>query len=262
MDYNDILFEVDGHVARITINRPEVLNAFTSDTMQEIIDALHRCAKDKTVGAVVLTGAGEKSFSAGGDVKWEHAGGIEAMFDYYLDVHNAMRLCLKPIIARVNGYAIGGGHHLAYFCDLTVAADHAVFGQNGPRVGSPADSFIVSYLVRVVGAKRAREIWYTCRRYTAQQALEWGLVNTVVPLAELDDEVQRLCDEILKSSPTCLAILKASFEKEFDYLREPTFSIQRQIAPDYFDTDEPREGQRAFLEKREPNFNKYRVNSA
>lgn len=257
--FNDIIYEKSDHVATITINRPQVLNAFTNDTLAEMIDAFHDASIDDSIGVVVLTGAGEKAFSSGGDVRWERDGGIRALHDHFLDFHNAMRLCLKPIIARVNGYAIGGGHHLAYFCDLTVAADHAVFGQNGPRVGSPADSYIVSYLVRVVGAKRAREIWYTCRRYDAQTALDWGLANSVVPMADLDAEVQRYCDDILASSPTCISILKASFEREYDYLREPPFSVQRMIAPRYFLEGEVLEGQNAFLEKRKPDFNKYRV---
>lgn len=258
MDFQDILYEKTDQVARITINRPQKLNAFTARTLNEMIDAFHDAALDRTVGVVVLTGAGEKAFSSGGDVSWEQEGGIEATFDRFPDVHNAMRHCLKPIIARVNGYAIGGGHHLAYFCDLTIAAEHAVFGQNGPRVGSPADVHLVSYLVWIVGAKRAREIWYTCRRYDARKALDFGLVNAVVPMADLDAEVNRWCQEILEKSPTCLSILKASFERDFDQFRDHPFAMQRLIAPHYFQTDEPKEGMRAFLEKRQPDFRKFR----
>lgn len=257
MTYQDLFYDVSGHVARITINRPEVLNAMRRQTIEELIDALHRCALDDSVGVVVLTGAGERSFCSGGDVKWEADGGIEENYDRYLDFHSALRNCLKPVIARVNGYAIGGGHHLAYFCDLTIAADHAVFGQNGPRVGSPIDGFVVSYLVRVVGAKRAREMWYLCRRYSAAQALEWGLVNAVVPMSELDAEVDRWCQELLAISPTCLKILKASFEREYEYLRDQPFSIQRLVAPKFLLSEEIREGQQAFLEKRQPDFQRF-----
>jgi dihydroxynaphthoic acid synthetase len=258
VDFKDILYEKKDQVARITINRPDKMNAFTARTLDEMIDAFHDAARDRTVGVVVLTGAGERAFCAGGDVSWEEGGGIQGTFDRFPDVHNAIRHCLKPVIARVNGYAIGGGHHLAYFCDLTVAAEHAVFGQNGPRVGSPADGHLVSYLVWVVGAKRAREIWYTCRRYPAAKALEWGLANAVVPMKDLDGEVDRWCEEILDKSPTCLKILKASFERDFDRFRDHPFDLQRMIAPDYFDTDEPKEGMRAFLEKRQPDFRKFR----
>ena len=257
MTYTDLLFDVSDHIARITINRPEVLNALRRQTVEELIEALHRCARDDSVGVVVLTGAGERAFCSGGDLKWEASGGIEENYDRYLDFHSALRHCLKPIIARINGYAIGGGHHLAYFCDLSLAADHAIFGQNGPRVGSPIDGFIASYLVRVVGAKRAREIWYLCRRYTAAQALEWGLVNAVVPLADLDAEVDRWCQELLEISPTCLKILKASFEREYEYLRDQPFSIQRMVAPRFVDSEEIREGQRAFFEKRKHDFRKF-----
>ncbi len=258
MDFRDVIYEKRDQVARITINRPETLNAFTARTLGELIDAFHDASLDRTVGVVVLTGAGEKAFSSGGDVSWEQEGGIQGTYDRFPDVHNAMRHCLKPIIARVNGYAIGGGHHLAYFCDLTIAAEHAVFGQNGPRVGSPADVHLVTYLVWIVGAKRAREIWYTCRRYDAKKALEWGLVNAVVPRAELDAEVDRWCREILDKSPTCLSILKASFERDFDLFRDHPFAMQRLVAPHYFESEEPKEGMRAFLEKRQPDFRKFR----
>ncbi|MBX6379037.1 MAG: enoyl-CoA hydratase/isomerase family protein [Clostridia bacterium] len=258
MGFQDILYEKKNGVARITINRPHVLNAFTNVTMLEMVQAFNDAAIDDSVGVVVLTGAGDRAFCSGGDVKWELERGTREMYDHVIDLHNAMRLCLKPVIARINGYAIGGGHHLAYFCDLSIAAEHAIFGQNGPRVGSPADGFIVSYLVRVVGAKKAREIWYLCRRYTAQEALQMGLVNAVVPYEKLDEEVDRWCEEILEKSPTCISILKASFEHEIDYMREPLFSIQRQIAPKFFETEEPYEGARAFLEKRPPNFRRFR----
>jgi dihydroxynaphthoic acid synthetase len=256
--FQDILYEKKDGVATITINRPQVLNAFTDNTLFELIRAFNKAGEDHSVGVVVLTGAGDRAFSAGGDVKWEKDGGQKAYYEVQPDVHYAMRMCLKPIIAKVKGYAIGGGHHIAYFCDLTIAADNAVFGQNGPRVGSPADTFIVSYLARIVGQKKAREIWYLCRRYNAQEALAMGLANSVVPLAEIDDEVDRWCQEILEKSPTCLRILKQSFEAENDLFRTPLFHHQRLLAPEFLESPENREGQIAFLEKRPPDFSPFR----
>ncbi|MBI3031814.1 MAG: enoyl-CoA hydratase/isomerase family protein, partial [Candidatus Rokubacteria bacterium] len=213
--YQDILYELKGHVARITINRPKQYNAFTGDTLKELTLAFEGAGTDEEVGVIVLTGAGDKAFCAGGDVNWEKEGGLERQVLEPYTLHLTVSRCPKPVIARVNGYCIGGGNHLAYFCDFTIAAEHAVFGQNGPRVGSPASGAIVSYLTRVVGAKRAREMSMLCRRYTAQQALEMGLVNAVVPMEKLDDEVTRWCDELLALSPTCLKVLKASFVADF-----------------------------------------------
>jgi dihydroxynaphthoic acid synthetase len=258
-DFKDIIYSKRDHIARITINRPRVLNAFTSHTLLEMIDALEDASKDDSVGVVVLTGAGDRAFSAGGDVKWEMEGGLaEQRNREPADIHSALRRCRKPVIAAVKGYAIGGGHHIAYFCDLTIAADNAVFGQNGPRVGSPAEGLTVAYLIRIVGAKKAREMWYLCRRYSAEEALRMGLANVVVPLAELDAEVDRWCQEILDKSPTCIRILKASFDQEFDYMRGYRFGhFQQWLAPNYYETEEPLEGQRAFLEKRQPNFRRF-----
>ncbi|MBI3966612.1 MAG: enoyl-CoA hydratase/isomerase family protein [Chloroflexi bacterium] len=257
--FTDILYEKRDQIARITINRPQVLNAFTNHTMREICLALQDAHEDDGVGVVVLTGAGERAFSAGGDVKWEGEGGERAMYDLFPDYHNAIRCCLKPVIARVNGYSIGGGHHMHYACDLTIAAEHAIFGQNGPRVGSPADGFYVNRLCRIVGHKRAREMWYLCRRYTARQMLEWGLINAVVPMDQLDAEVDKWCNEILDMSPTCLKVLKASFERELDDIRDLPFSIQRLVAPYHMDGPEQQEGTQAFQEKRRPDFRKFRV---
>src|SRR5581483_3615450 len=198
-------------VARITIDRPQKLNAYDAQTLAELRDAYERVREDSSAGVVVLTGAGDRAFCAGGDVRAEADGWLEgrAGEEQVKALYAAMRDALKPTIARVNGYAIGGGNHLAYVCDFTIAAEDAIFGQNGPRVGSPAQGWIVSYLVRVVGAKRAREIWMLCRRYTAQQALEWGLVNAVVPRAELGAEVDRWCSEILSLSPTVIKIVRS-----------------------------------------------------
>jgi dihydroxynaphthoic acid synthetase len=258
-EFKDIIYTKNEHIARITINRPHVLNAFTNHTLLEMIDALEDASKDDAIGVVVLSGVGDRAFSAGGDVKWEMEGGLAEMRNREpADIHSALRRCRKPVIAAVKGYAIGGGHHIAYFCDLTIAADNAIFGQNGPRVGSPAEGLTVAYLTRIVGAKKAREIWYLCRRYSAEEALRIGLVNVVVPLAQLDAEVDRWCQEILDKSPTCIRILKASFDQEFDYMRGYRFGhFQQWLAPDYYDTDEPLEGQRAFIEKRQPDFRRF-----
>ncbi|MBI3329358.1 MAG: enoyl-CoA hydratase/isomerase family protein [Nitrospinae bacterium] len=259
VQFNDIIYEKKDGVARITLNRPETYNAFTDKTLREMIYAFNDAGLDTTIGVVVLTGSGDKAFCSGGDVSWEREGGLERLRIEPLDIHGAMSHCLKPIIARVNGYAIGAGNHIAYSCDFTIAAEHAIFGQNGPRVGSPAGGHIVSYLIRVVGAKKAREIWMLCRRYSAREALEMGLVNAVVPYAKLDEEVDKWCHEILALSPTCLKILKASFEAEYDDLRGHTTQFQRMIAPDFFTSGEGLEGATAFLERRQPDFSRFRT---
>lgn len=259
--FEDLLYEVNDNVAKITINRPKSLNALTNVTMWELATAIERAGMDREVGVIVITGAGDRAFSAGGDVKWEKEGGLAKRHMEFnpRTVHEAIRHCGKPVIAAVRGYAIGMGNHLAYFCDLTIAADNAIFGQNGPRVGSPAEGYVVSYAIRVLGAKKARELWMMCRKYNAQQALEMGLVNTVVPLDKLDEEVDTWCKELLALSPTCLKIVKATFDSDIDYLRDPAPNhFQRMMAPNYHDTGEPKEGQNAFLEKRKPDFAPFR----
>ena len=254
--YTDILYSVSDLVATIAINRPKRLNAFTGHTMNEIGNALDRAAADRKVGVIVLTGVGEKAFSSGGDVEWEAGGGLQG-HDWYLGRHVVD--CPKPIIARVSGYAIGGGNHLAYFCDFTVAADHSIFGQNGPRVGSPAGGFSVTHAASVIGHKRAREMWMLCRRYTAQQALAWGLINAVVPQAELDAEVARWCNDLLSLSPTVLRIVKASFRLHMEhYMGRNVSDMVRLHAPGYFETGEQLEGAHAFMEKRKPDFSPWR----
>jgi len=255
MEFQDILYEKKDGVARITINRPKSYNAFTGVTIQELNRAIEDAATDHSVGVVVLTGTGDKAFCAGGDVKWEAEGGLKGQ---PYNLNETVGRCLKPVIARVNGYAIGGGNHLAYFCDFTIAAEHAIFGQNGARVGSPASGAIVNFLTHQVGHKRAREMWLLCRRYTARQMLDWGLVNSVVPYDKLDEEVQKWCDEILSLSPTCLKVMKASFEAEFDYLRGTGHRNVEMISPHYFESGEQQEGAAAFLEKRKPDCSKWR----
>jgi 2-ketocyclohexanecarboxyl-CoA hydrolase len=258
-EYGDILFERGNGVARITINRPKTYNAFRGETLQEMTDAYRRIKEDREVGVVVLTGTGEKAFCSGGDVSWEAEGSLEGeAMRLVKELYEAMRSSYKPTIARVNGYAVGGGNHLAYTCDFTIAADHAIFGQNGPRVGSPAKGYYVNYLARVIGHKRAREMWMLCRRYTAQQALEWGLANAVVPMAQLDQEVQRWCDELLALSPTCIKVLKAVFDDEYRALRDFHRDYLGEINPAYFASGEQMEGAKAFLEKRPPNFQRWR----
>ena len=207
-DYKDILFAIKDYVCTITINRPKSLNAFTGDTIAELEDAVLRTYDDNSIGVVVLTGAGDRAFSAGGDVKWEADGGLDAI-EWHLGRYVVD--CPKPVIARVPGYAIGGGNHLAYVCDFTIAAEHARFGQTGPRVGSPASGYPVAHSANIIGHKRAREMWMLTRQYTAQQMLDWGLINAVVPMKELDAEVGRWCRELLALSPSCLKVLKASF---------------------------------------------------
>jgi dihydroxynaphthoic acid synthetase len=260
--YEDISYESAGGVARLTIDRPQVLNAFTGNTLAELTDAYGRIGADNSVSVVVLTGSGERSFSAGGDVNAEAGGWLDERGGEIdmKGLYEAMRNSLKPTIARINGYAIGGGHHLAYLCDFSIAADHAVFGQNGPRVASPAQGWLVSYLVRVVGAKRAREIWMLCRRYDAAQALEWGLVNAVVPMAELDAEVDRWCEEMLALSPTSLKVLKRTFDDEYLALRElqDDRDYIQEVNPGFWQSGEQGEGANAFLEKRRPDFDQWR----
>ncbi len=255
-DYQDILYTVKDHIATITINRPKSLNAFTGDTIAEMVDAVKNASADRDVGVLVITGVGERAFCVGGDVKWEADGGLEGL-DFPL---NQMILeCPKPVIARVNGYSIGGGNHLAYFCDLTIAAEHAIFGQNGPRVGSPASGYIVGYLANVVGHKRAREMWMVLRKYSAREMLDWGLVNAVVPYEQLDAEVNKWAQEMLALSPTCLRLIKQTFRDNVGHLMDQT--MKKMItthAPNYFETGEQQEGANAFLEKRAPDFSPWR----
>ena len=248
-----------GSVARVSLNKPERMNTLTLATVDEMFRAFYDANHDPMVGVINVAGKG-KHFGAGGDVEWERWGLREAFYNRY--PHNRLiRLSRKPVIAQVQGYCIAGHNHMAYCCDFTIAADNAVFGQAGPRVSSPADGFFVPYLTKVVGAKKAREMWMLCRKYKAEQALAMGLVNTVVPLDELEAEVERWCAELLEKSPGCLEVLKASFDQEMDGYRESCVTSAA-MYPDWFDMPEGKEGGAAFLAKRKPEFWRLREREA
>ena len=260
--YEDIRYErSDDGIAKITINRPEVRNAFRPETVKELIDAFNHARDDMTTGVVLLTGEGDLAFCSGGDQRVRGKGGYVGQKDTLprlniLDVQKQIRYLPKPVIAVVAGYAIGGGHVLHLVCDLTIAADNARFGQTGPMVGSFDAGYGAGYLARVVGHKKAREIWYLCRQYDAREALQMGLVNTVVPLAQLHDEAVKWAREILEKSPTALRFLKAAFNADTDGL-----AGLQQLAGDatllYYLTEEANEGKTAFLEKRKPEWGKF-----
>ncbi|MCH8850362.1 MAG: enoyl-CoA hydratase/isomerase family protein, partial [Chloroflexi bacterium] len=224
LDFSEILYdkhyhkELEGGVARITVNRPKKYNAVTNRTVDEMFRAFYDASHDPMIGVIVLTGAGDH-FGTGGDVEWERWGLREAFYNRYPQ-NRLTRMSRKPIIAMVRGYCIGGSNHMAYCCDFTIADETAIFAQAGPKVSSPADGFFVPYLTHVVGAKKAREMWMLCRRYTAQEAERMGLVNTVVPPDRLEAEVDRWCEEMLALSPGCLEILKATFDQEMDGYKE------------------------------------------
>lgn len=256
-DFDGLIYEKKyleaGGVARMMINNPKKLNAFTGKTIRHMYECVYNINLDPSIGVVILTGVGDKAFCSGGDVESESEGEFEDII--FLQCNNVILACKKPIIAVVKGWCIGGGNHMAYCCDLTIAADNARFGQNGPRVGSPATGWFVQYAARVVGAKKAREMWMLCRRYSAQEALEMGLVNTVVPLDKIDEEVDKWCTEILEKSPTCIQLLKATFDDEFNYRRfDESMDLQKRMFPEFQNSEEQIEAQRAFLEKRKPNF--------
>ncbi|MBX6369337.1 MAG: 2-ketocyclohexanecarboxyl-CoA hydrolase [Rhodospirillales bacterium] len=258
MQYQDILYDAKDGVARITINREKVMNAFRGITCEELIHAFNRAGWDDSIGVIVLTGAGDRAFCTGGDQS-AHDGQYDGRGLIGLPVEElqtVIRDVPKPVIARVQGYAIGGGNVLATLCDLTIASERAIFGQVGPKVGSVDPGFGTAYLARVVGEKKAREIWYLCRRYTAAEALQMGLVNAVVPHEQLDAEVQRWCAELLERSPTALAIAKRSFNADTESIRG-IGALGMQALKLYYATAESKEGVSAFNEKRKPDFRKH-----
>ena len=261
MDYTDIRYDKDDGIAWITINRPEVRNAFRTRTVHELTDAFLDARFDPSVGVVVLTGAGDKAFCSGGDQKERGSGGYSKDGQRPMNVdalHSAIRHCPKPVIAMVNGFAIGGGHVLHVLCDLSIASDNAIFGQTGPRVGSVDAGHGTGYLARVVGEKKAREIWYLCRQYPAAEALAMGLVNKVVPLAELRAETERWCRELLDKSPTALALAKQSFNIDSE-ARAGVAEFATTALNLYYQTPEAMEGRDAFVEKRPVDFRKFRA---
>jgi naphthoate synthase len=260
-DYEDIRYELAEGIAKITIDRPEVRNAFRPETLIEVSDALERAREDTSVGVVVLTGEGPLAFCSGGDqtVRGDSGyvpGGTTVGRFHVTDLQVQMRRLPKPIVAMVAGYAIGGGHVLHVVCDLTIAADNARFGQTGPRVGSFDGGYGAALLATQVGQKKAKEIWFLCRQYDAEEALDMGLVNAVVPLEELEEETVRWCREMLQLSPFALRLLKASFNAAEDGLA----GIQ-QLAHDtnllFYGSEEAQEGRDAYVERRDPDFGKF-----
>jgi len=259
--YEDVRYETSEEgIARITICRPEVHNAFRPQTVTEMIRAIDAARDDAGVGVVIFTGEGDQAFCSGGDQRVRGEGGYVGQDGIprlnVLDLQRRIRYLPKPVVAQVAGYAIGGGHVLHLVCDLTIAADNARFGQTGPKVGSFDAGYGSSYLARVVGQKKAREIWFLCRQYDAQQALDMGLVNTVVPLADLEKTTIQWCREMLALSPTALRFLKAAMNADCDG-QAGLMDFAGSATLLYYLTEEGREGKEAFLEKRKPDFKKF-----
>ncbi|MCB0757217.1 MAG: 1,4-dihydroxy-2-naphthoyl-CoA synthase [Flavobacteriales bacterium] len=258
--YTDIRFELFEGIAKITIDRPEVYNAFRPETTMEMLDAMDLCREMNEVGVVVLTGEGDKAFCSGGDQNVKGRGGYIGADGVprlnILDMHRRIREIPKPVVAMVNGYAIGGGHVLHVVCDLTIASENARFGQTGPKVGSFDAGFGSSYLARHVGQKKAREIWFLCNQYTAKEAEDMGMVNKVVPLAELEDTTVDWCRTMMKRSPMALRMIKRGLNAELDGQRG-----MMEFAGDatlmFYMMDEAQEGRDAFMEKRDPDFKKF-----
>lgn len=259
-DYNDILYVKAEGMAKITINRPQVRNAFRPQTVHEMRHALNDARDDLQVGVIILTGAGDLAFCSGGDQKirgdsgYKDADGMHRL--NVLDFQRDIRVCPKPVVAMVAGYAIGGGHVLHMMCDLTIAADNARFGQTGPKVGSFDGGYGASYMARIVGQKKAREIWFLCRQYDAQQALDMGLVNTVVPLADLEVETVKWCREMLQNSPMALRCLKSALNADCDG-QAGLQELAGNATLLFYMSEEGQEGRNAFNEKRPPNFNQF-----
>ncbi len=255
--YTDIEYHKAGGIAKITINRPEVRNAFRPLTIDEMSNALHNARLDPQIGVIILTGSGKDAFCSGGDQRIRQESGYadENGMDRLnvLDFQKQIRSCPKVVIAMVAGYAIGGGHVLHLMCDLTIAADHSIFGQTGPKVGSFDGGYGASFLARCVGQKKAREIWFLCRKYTASQALDMGLVNHVVPYPELESTTVAWCHEILQHSSLAIRCLKSAFNADCDG-QSGIQELAGNATLLYYMTEEAQEGHKAFLEKRTPNF--------
>ena len=262
LEFEDIIFEKSEEgIAKITINRPEVRNAFRPLTVREMQQALEDAREDSGIGVIILTGAGEKAFCSGGDQRIRGDAGYQDSGTGHLrlnvlDFQRQIRSCPKPVVAMVAGYAIGGGHVLHVMCDLSIAADNAVFGQTGPKVGSFDGGYGSSYLARIVGQKKAREIWFLCRQYDARQALEMGLVNTVVPLAQLEEETILWCREMLRMSPIALRCLKAAMNADCDG-QAGLQELAGNATMLFYMSEEGQEGRNAYLEKRPPDFSRF-----
>ena len=262
LEFEDIIFEKSEEgIAKITINRPEVRNAFRPLTVREMQQALDDAREDSGIGVIILTGAGEKAFCSGGDQRIRGDAGYQDSGTGHLrlnvlDFQRQIRSCPKPVVAMVAGYAIGGGHVLHVMCDLSIAADNAVFGQTGPKVGSFDGGYGSSYLARIVGQKKAREIWFLCRQYDAHQALEMGLVNTVVPLAQLEEETIQWCREMLRMSPIALRCLKAAMNADCDG-QAGLQELAGNATMLFYMSEEGQEGRNAYLEKRPPDFSRF-----
>ncbi len=258
--YEDIKYYKAEGIAKVTINRPEVRNAFRPQTVKEMSAALNDARDDEKIGVIILTGEGKEAFCSGGDQKIRGEAGYKDENGVHrlnvLDFQRQMRTCPKPIIAMVAGYAIGGGHILHLLCDLTIAADNAIFGQTGPKVGSFDGGYGASYMARIVGQKKAREIWYLCRQYNAHQALEMGLVNTVVPYEKLEEETIQWCREILANSPMAIRCLKAALNADCDG-QAGLQELAGNATMLFYMSEEGQEGRNAFLEKRKPDFTKF-----
>lgn len=259
-EYEEITFDFFEGIARIAINRPRYRNAFTPDTTKEMCDAMTHCRENPDISVVILTGTGDKAFCSGGDQNVKSFAGYIGKDGIprlnILDLQKQIRSLPKPVIAMVNGYAIGGGHVLHVVCDLSIASENAVFGQTGPRVGSFDAGFGSSYLARVVGQKKAREIWFLCEQYSAQDALDMGLVNKVVPFDQLEDETVAWCKKIMQHSPLALRMIKAGLNAELDG-QAGIQELAGNATMLYYMTEEAQEGKKAFLEKRKPDFKKY-----
>ncbi len=262
LEFEDIIFEKSEEgIAKITINRPEVRNAFRPLTVREMQQALEDAREDSGIGVIILTGAGEKAFCSGGDQRIRGDAGYQDSGTGHLrlnvlDFQRQIRSCPKPVVAMVAGYAIGGGHVLHVMCDLSIAADNAVFGQTGPKVGSFDGGYGSSYLARIVGQKKAREFWFLCRQYDARQALEMGLVNTVVPLAQLEEETIQWCREMLRMSPIALRCLKAAMNADCDG-QAGLQELAGNATMLFYMSEEGQEGRNAYLEKRPPDFSRF-----
>lgn len=259
-EYKEILFHKFGGIARISINRPEVHNAFTPLTVQEMIDAVYACREDPGIRVVVLTGEGGEAFCSGGDQRVRGHGGYVGSDTVprlnVLDLQKLIRSIPKPVIAAVAGWAIGGGHVLHVVCDLTIAAENARFGQTGPKVGSFDGGFGASYLARIVGQKKAREIWYLCDQYDAREALDMGLVNKVVPLEQLEETYVAWAQKIIAKSPLAIRMLKSSFNAELDG-QAGIQELAGNATLLYYLSEEAKEGKNAFIEKRDPDWSRY-----